>query len=94
VPVFTYLDAFGKDKAKIAELKEHYQRGGLGDSTVKKYLLETLLAFLDPIRKAREQFAKDPKHIMELLKLGTEAAITVSHKTLVEVRKAMGINYF
>ncbi len=93
-PVFTYLDAFGKDKAKIAQLKEHYQRGGLGDATVKKYLLETLLAFLDPIRKAREQFAKDPKHVMEQLSLGTEAAIAVSHKTLIDVRKAMGINYF
>lgn len=93
-PVFTYLDAFGKDKAKIAELKAHYQRGGLGDSAVKKYLLEALMAFLDPIRKAREQFAKDPKHIMDILKQGTEAAIAASHKTLLEVRQAMGINYF
>lgn len=93
-PVFIYLDAFGQDKEKIAQLKEHYQKGGLGDSVVKKYLLETLLAFLDPIRKAREQFAKDPKYVMEQLALGTKAAIAASHKTLIDVRKAMGINYF
>src|SRR4029078_7869321 len=56
-PVFTYLDAFRKDLVKIEELKEHYKRGGLGDSVVKKYLMEVLLEFLEPIRKRREQFA-------------------------------------
>jgi len=93
-PVFTYLEAFGTDKEKIQELKEHYQRGGLGDSVVKKYLLEVLQAFLEPIRKRRIQFAQDPKHVMDLLRKGTEVAIIEAHKTLVDVRKAMGIDYF
>jgi tryptophanyl-tRNA synthetase len=93
-PVFTYLDAFGKDKAKIAELKAHYQKGGLGDGVVKKYLLEVLQAFLDPIRRAREEFAKDPAAIMHMLFKGTEVASAVADKTLQEVRDAMGINYF
>src|SRR4029077_5710363 len=66
-PVFTYLDAFGRDKAKIDEMKAHYQRGGLGDSVVKKYLLEVLLDFLDPIRKRREEFAKAPSGVMRML---------------------------
>jgi tryptophanyl-tRNA synthetase len=92
-PVFTYLDAFGKDKVKIADLKAHYQRGGLGDSVVKKYLLEVLQAFLDPIRQRRESFAKDPAAIMKILFKGTEVASKVAHQTLVEVRDAMGINY-
>jgi len=92
-PVFTYLDAFGIDKVKIADLKAHYQRGGLGDSVVKKYLLEVLQAFLDPIRQRRESFAKDPAAIMKILFKGTEVASTVAHQTLVEVRDAMGINY-
>lgn len=93
-PVFTYLDAFGHDKAKIAELKEHYQRGGLGDSIVKKYLLENLLAFLDPIRKRREELAKDPKHVMEILRKGTDVARESANQTLKEIRIAMGIDYF
>lgn len=92
-PVFTYLDAFGKDKAKIDELKAHYQRGGLGDSVVKKYLLDVLLAFLEPIRNRREQFAKDPKHVLNMIFQGTEVAKGVAHQTLMEVRKAMGIDY-
>lgn len=92
-PVFTYLDAFGRDTAKIDELKAHYARGGLGDSVVKKYLLEVLLAFLEPIRKRREEFAKDPGQVMRYLFAGTEVAKAAAHQTLTEVRAAMGINY-
>lgn len=92
-PVFTYLDAFGKDTAKIDEMKAHYARGGLGDSLVKKYLLEVLLAFLEPIRKRREEYAKDPKQVMSYLFQGTEAAQAVAYETLTEVRRAMGIDY-
>jgi tryptophanyl-tRNA synthetase len=92
-PVFTYLDAFGRDKSKIEEMKAHYQRGGLGDSVCKKYLLEVLLAFLEPIRKRREEFARDPAHVMNVLFQGTEAANEMAGKTLRDVRRAMGIDY-
>ena len=92
-PVFTYLDAFAGDKEKVEELKAHYQRGGLGDSTVKKYLIEVLLAFLDPIRKKREEWAKDPQAVMEILFKGTGVANLMAHRTLLEVRSAMGIDY-
>lgn len=92
-PVFTYLDAFGKDHAKIDELKAHYTKGGLGDSVVKKYLLEVLLEFLEPIRKRREEFAKDPGEVMRILFEGTEVAKREANQTLSEVRAAMGIDY-
>lgn len=93
-PVFTYLDAFGTDRAKIEELKAHYQRGGLGDSVVKKYLLDVLLAFLEPIRKRREQYAKEPKEVMQMLFEGTQVANKAADATLQDVRHAMGIDYF
>jgi tryptophanyl-tRNA synthetase len=92
-PVFTYLDAFAEDKKKVAELKEHYQRGGLGDSVVKKYLLDVLLAFLEPIRLRREEFAQDKAAIMQMLLEGSEIASEVANQTLKDVRSAMGINY-
>jgi len=92
-PVFTYLDAFGKDTQKISELKAHYERGGLGDSIVKKYLLEVLQAFLEPIRARRLELAKDPAHIWQLLFQGTSIAKTVAQNTLDEMKSAMGINY-
>lgn len=93
-PVFTYLDVFGSDKAKVEEMKAHYARGGLGDSVVKKYLLDELQAFLEPIRARREEYAKDPKTVMDMLKKGTDVANITANQTLQEVRAAMGINYF
>lgn len=92
--VFTYLDIFDSDKEKVAELKEHYQRGGLGDMTIKRYLNDVLQAYLAPIRERREEFAKDPEFVMNMLKEGTEKAERVAAATLAEVKAAMGINYF
>jgi tryptophanyl-tRNA synthetase len=92
-PVFIYLDAFAKEKEKVEELKAHYQRGGLGDSVVKKYLLEVLQEFLDPIRNRRTELAKDPKHVWEILFQGTDLAREAAQKTLDEIKHAMGIYY-
>lgn len=92
-PVFTYLDAFASDKQKVEEMKAHYQRGGLGDSVVKKYLLDALLAFLEPIRMKRERLAQDRKYVMDILFKGTEVANRAANRTLEEVRSAMGIDY-
>ena len=93
-PVFSYLDAFGTDQDKIQELKAHYQRGGLGDGTVKKYLLEVLLEFLEPIYKRRAEFEGDTGAVMELLRKGTEKANETASETLSEVKEAIGIHYF
>ena len=92
--VFTYLDVFGKDKAYIEELKEHYRRGGLGDVKIKRYLIDVLEAELAPIRSRRLEFAKDPQAVMEMLRQGSLQAEKVAATTLDEVKKAMGIQYF
>ncbi|MCL2806808.1 MAG: tryptophan--tRNA ligase [Coriobacteriia bacterium] len=92
--VFTYLDVFASDKAEVARLKEHYQRGGLGDMTVKKYLFEVLDAELAPIRERRMEYAKDPAYVRQVLEAGTLAANEVAGRTLEEVKTAMRINYF
>lgn len=92
--VFTYLDVFGKDKAYIEELKEHYRRGGLGDVKIKRYLIDVLEAELAPIRARRLEFAKDPHAVMEMLRQGSLQAEKVAAATLDDVKKAMGIQYF
>lgn len=92
--VFTYLDIFDDDKEKVAELKAHYQRGGLGDVKIKRYLNEVLQAKLAPIRERREEYAADPGYVMEMLKEGSEKAERVAAKTLAAAKKAMGIDYF
>lgn len=92
--VFTYLDAFCKDKDALEEMKAHYRRGGLGDVKVKRYLNDILQAELDPIRARRKELEQNPDYIYEILKKGSERARAVAAQTLSEVRDAMGIEYF
>ncbi|GAB2027359.1 tryptophan--tRNA ligase [Lactovum odontotermitis] len=94
--VFHYLDVFGKpeDAAQIAEMKAHYQAGGLGDVATKRFLLEVLERELAPIRERRLEFAKNMDYVYEVLKKGSEKAEAAAAQTLDEVKSAMGINYF
>ena len=101
--VFTYLDAFCQDGhfaeflpeyANLDELKAHYQRGGLGDVKVKKFLNHILQAELSPIRARRAQWQKDFPGVYQILKRGSEAAQAEAAQTLAQVKRAMRINYF
>lgn len=101
--VFTYLDAFCIDEdfdmflpeyKNLDELKEHYQRGGLGDVKVKKFLLKVLEKFLEPIREKRHYYDSHPEEVVEILKEGTKIANEISGETLRRVKKAMQIDYF
>ena len=92
--VFTYLDVFADDQEKVQELKDHYERGGLGDVKIKRYLNDILQAKLKPIRERREELAANPDYVMNMLKEGSEKAEKVAAQTLKEVKDAMGINYF
>ena len=101
--VFTYLDAFCRpehferylpDYANLDELKAHYQRGGLGDVKVKKFLNNVLQETLEPIRNRRKELEKDIPAIYDMLKKGSEEAEKVAAQTLADVKAAMKINYF
>ena len=101
--VFTYLDAFCQpehfaeflpDYQSLDELKAHYQRGGLGDVKVKKFLNNVLQETLEPIRNRREELEKDPGYVMDVLRQGTEAAQAAAADTLAKVKHAMQIDYF
>jgi len=92
--VFTYLDVFDPDKDKVAELKAEYQKGGLGDVKIKRYLNKVLEAELAPIRERREKYAQDEDAIYEMLLEGSKKANTVANETLEQIRDAIGLNYF
>lgn len=101
--VFTYLDAFSKpghfeeylpEYASLEELKAHYQRGGLGDVKIKKFLNNVLQEELNPIRARRKEFEKDIPMVYDILKKGSEVAREAAAQTLSEVKSAMRINYF
>lgn len=92
--VFAFLDAFDGNAAEVAELKAHYQRGGLGDMAIKRRLEDILQALLAPIRARRDEYAADPAQVMDILKQGTQKAREAAGRTLEQVKAAMGINYF
>ncbi len=102
-PVFIYLEAFCRpehfaeflpDYSGLDELKAHYQRGGLGDVTVKKFLNNVLQSELAPIRERRRQWEQRLPEVCELLRLGSAAAEKKAAETLCDVRRAMRIDYF
>lgn len=101
--VFTYLDAFSNPQhfeeylpeyKSLDELKEHYQRGGLGDVKIKKFLNNVIQEELAPIRARRAVFEKDIPAVYDILKMGSDAAREAAAQTLSEVKRAMKINYF
>ncbi|HIC0173898.1 TPA: tryptophan--tRNA ligase, partial [Streptococcus agalactiae] len=93
--VFHYLDVFGRDEdqKEITAMKEHYQKGGLGDVKTKRYLLDILERELSPIRERRLEYAKDMGQVYQMLQKGSEKAQAVAASTLDEVKSAMGLNY-
>ena len=102
-PTFIYLEAFSTEEhfqkylpeyANLDELKAHYERGGLGDMKVKRFLNEVMQETLAPIRERREELAKDIPAVWEILKEGSIKAREVAGQTLAEVKKAMKIDYF
>ncbi len=101
--VFIYLDAFATDEhfveflpeyKNLDELKAHYQRGGLGDMKVKRFLDAVLQKELAPIRARRKELEQDIPAIYEILRKGSEVAKQEAAQTLQEVKEAMRINYF
>ena len=102
-PVFIYLDAFCRPEhfaefwpeyQNLDELKAHYQRGGLGDVKVKKFLNSVMQAELEPIRTRRKEWEQRLPEVVEILKEGSAYAEKTAAATLDEVRKAMRIDYF
>lgn len=101
--VFIYLEAFVTDEMfvkylpeykNIKELEDHYQRGGLGDVKVKRFLSQVLNEILDPIREKRKELENNIPYVYNILKEGTEYAKKMASQTLIKVKKAMKINYF
>jgi tryptophanyl-tRNA synthetase len=92
--VFSYLDIFDPDKKGVAELKQQYKKGGLGDVEIKKRLAGVLEEVIGPIRSRRQELAKHPERVMKILEEGTEHARAVAQETMQKVRKAIKIDYF
>lgn len=101
--LFIYLEAFCKDEHfkkyynefnNLDELKIAYQKGGIGDVTIKKFLTEVINDELSPIRERRKKYENNLDYVYEVLREGTKKAVEAANETVKEVKKAMKINYF
>lgn len=101
--VFTYLDAFCTDEhftkylpeyKNLDELKAHYQKGGLGDVKIKKFLFNVIEEVLIPIREKRKMYENKIEEVYNILEQGSIKAKAKASTTLKEVKEAMRINYF
>lgn len=102
-PVFIYLDVFAKNEhftkylpeyKNLDDLKAHYERGGLGDMKVKRFLNDILQETLEPIRTRREEYEKRIPEIYQMLFEGSQKARKVTAQTITKIKNAMGINYY
>ena len=102
-PVFIYLDALATDAdfaaflpeyRNLAELKAHYERGGLGDVTVKRFLAKVINNILDPFRKRRAELENDIASVYAMLEEGSKRAREVAAGYAFRAKRAMGLLYF
>ncbi len=90
-PVFIYHDVFNPHKEQVAEFKQRYREGRIGDVEVKEALAETINNFLAPMRERYQEIAEDNGLIDQIIIDGTEKVRTYFVETLREMKKAMGL---
>ncbi len=90
-PVFIYHDAFNTEEAEVADLKERYAQGKVGDVEVKRKLAAAINRFLDPIRERRAALQAQPHLVEEVIAAGSERARQETTETLRRMKEAMGL---
>lgn len=92
-PVFTYHDLFNPNADAVAELKERYRAGQVGDVEVKNQLASALNAFLEPFREKRAYYLAHPTLVQDALAAGIRRMQTEARATMELVRSATGLAY-
>jgi len=90
-PVFVYHDVFNTNRAEVADLKDRYAKGTVGDVEVKEKLAAAINLFLDPMRERRAAYEAESGLVDEIIVTGTERTRAEVQKVVLEVRKAMGL---
>jgi hypothetical protein len=91
---FVYHDLFNPNQAEVADLKERYVAGKVGDVEVKKKLAAALNAFLEPMRERRARYEAQPDLVDDVIATGNRRMAETARETMARVREAMGLTYF
>lgn len=92
--VFTYLDAFDPDVNEVANLKDFYQKGGLGDGVLKKRLVGVLESVIAPIREKRLTLNNQHDFVLDVIKQGTAKSVLETNQNVNEIKNAFGFFKF
>ncbi|NDJ51958.1 MAG: tryptophan--tRNA ligase [Chloroflexi bacterium] len=90
-PLFIYHDLFNPDTEQVADFKDRYRKGQIGDVECKKVLAEKINAFLDPIRERRRELEEHPDDAIDILRSGAAKARPIAQETVAQAREAMGL---
>ena len=93
-PLWAFHETFNPDQAWVAEYQAKYKVGGVGDVEVKRKLVDVLVALIDPIRRRRQQWEKDPAAVLKVLQEGTARANALAEETLTLAKKAIKQDFF
>ncbi|WP_248928477.1 tryptophan--tRNA ligase [Paenibacillus hamazuiensis] len=91
-PIYSYHEAFRPEGA--AEIRESCTKGTIGCSGCKKLVAAAIDGLLEPMRERRAFYEQRPERVKEILLAGTDRARELGKETMLEVREAMGLDYF
>jgi tryptophanyl-tRNA synthetase len=87
--VFTLHRIFSSEE-EVKEIDQECRNAGIGCVDCKRKLADNLNQHLVPFRKKREELAKDPTLIQDVLDDGAKRAKAIAGETMSEVREAIG----
>jgi tryptophanyl-tRNA synthetase len=93
-PLWAFHETFNPEKQWVAEQKEAYRNGKVGDVAIKRRLVEVLNAIIGPIRDRRKQYEARPDGVLDVLRQGSQRANVVAEETLRLAKEAMKQRYF
>ncbi len=76
---------------QLSEIKEGYEKGGLGYGESKKILLENYLAFIAPMRERRAYYEENPGLVRQILDEGARYIKKEITPKIQEVREKIGL---
>lgn len=76
---------------QLAEIRSRYENGGIGYKESKDLLLESIKNYFGPMRERRNEFAKNPEAVMQILKKGGAVALEIATKKMNEVKQKVGL---
>lgn len=89
-PIFEIFKLFA-NPSEIEVFAAQFRGGNFGYGDAKKILFEKVNDFLKPFRERREEYAKNPKQVLEILKKGAERANILAARKMEKVRKKVGL---